>query len=41
MVGVDSIVEDVARWYLQHPQPGGLDDVDRAATAPRSPSWPA
>jgi glutamate dehydrogenase len=27
MVGVDSMVEDVARWYLLHPQPGGLDDV--------------
>jgi glutamate dehydrogenase len=27
MVGVDSMVEDIARWYLLHPQPGGLDDV--------------
>ena len=27
MVGVDRMVEDVARWYLLHPQPGGLDDL--------------
>jgi glutamate dehydrogenase len=27
MVGVDHMVEDVARWYLLHPHAGGLDDV--------------
>ena len=31
MVGIDRMVEDVARWYLLHPQPGGLEDADRAA----------
>jgi glutamate dehydrogenase len=25
MVGIDRMVEDVSRWYLLHPQPGGLE----------------
>jgi glutamate dehydrogenase len=27
MVGIDRMVEDVSRWYLLHPQPGGLEDL--------------
>ena len=41
MVGVDSLVEDVARWYLLAPAAGRSRGRRSRRTARRSRSWPA